>query len=77
MKAMAIKEMGLFGEHCTEAFELHLVGGFPDRRKMGSYFHWKQNHSGGSWNDWLREGRRIIHRESREVVFMSRQESLG
>lgn len=45
MKAMAIKEMGLFGEHCTEAFELYLAGdqrvieGFPDRRKMGSYFH--------------------------------------
>lgn len=39
MKAMAIKEMGLFGEHCTEAFELHLAGGFPDRRKMGSYSH--------------------------------------
>ena len=25
----------------------------------------------------LREGRRILHRESREVVFMSRQECLG
>ena len=83
MKVTVIKEMGLFREHCTKAFELYLAGdervieGFPGRRKTGSYFNWKQNYSGGSWNDWLRERRRIIHRESREVVFMSRQEGLG
>lgn len=44
MKVTVIKEMGLFREHCTKAFELYLAGdervieGFPGRRKTGSYF---------------------------------------